>query len=226
MPARPDDAPSDRTRVRRHADRAHYDRAAIDAILDDALVAHVAIDTADGPSIIPTAFWRTDDRLFFHGSAANRTLDALRAGRPCCLCVTILDGIVFARSAYHTSMNYRSVVVYGAATEITDEPAKAAALRGLSDKLAPGRWDEMRPIKSTELKATAVFSLPLDEASAKIRDGGPLDEEDDYDAPIWAGVAPLALAMGDPFPDDRYQGDPVPPENVYHLVNGPAAGFD
>lgn len=206
-------APSDRTRVQRMPDRGRYERDVIDAILDEGLVAHVAFQTEHGPAVIPTAFWREGDRLLFHGSAASRALRALQPGASCSVCVTLLDGTVLARSAFHHSMNYRSVVVYGEPIELTDEDEKTVALRDFTEKIAPGRWDEIRRPTAQEMKATAVFALPLDEASAKVRGGAPVDDDEDYALDVWAGVVPLWLARGDlerdplmtaPTPDPTY----------------------
>ena len=150
--------------------------------------------------MIPTAVWRIDDRVYFHGSAASRMLRALQQGAPCCLCVTLLDGLVLARSAFHQSMNYRSVVVYGTAS-LVEGAEELAALEAFTDKIQPGRWAQIRPPTEQEMKATTVLSLPLDEASAKVRSGPPVDDEDDFALDIWAGVVPLETTRGEPVED-------------------------
>lgn len=193
-------APSERTRVRRLPRRAAYDRATIDAILDEALVCHLAFAAGGQPHAIPTAFARIGDHVYVHGSTASRALRA-SAGAPVCLTVTLLDGLVLARSAFHHSMNYRSVVVLGAAEEVVDEEERLAAMRALIEKVAPGRWAEIRPPNGKELKATSILRLALAEASAKIRTGPPIDDEEDLTLPCWAGVVPLALTRGQAIAD-------------------------
>ncbi len=188
-------APSERTRVRRLPRRAAYDRATIDAILDEALVCHLAFSAGEQPFAIPTAFARIGDQVYVHGSTASRALRA-SAGAPVCLTVTLIDGIVLARSAFHHSMNYRSVVVLGRAEEVAGEEERLAAMRALVDKVSPGRWSEIRPPNRQELKATTILRLSLAEASAKIRTGPPIDDEEDLTLPCWAGVIPLALIRG------------------------------
>lgn len=194
-------APTSRTRVRRHPDRGAYDRATIDAILDEVLVAHVAVADAHGPVCIPVAYAREGDRLVLHGSTASRTLRLLAAGEPCCVTVTVVDGLVLARSQFHHSMNYRSVVVLGRAAPITDPREQAAALACIVERMEPGRSTTARPPTASELRQTTVVALPLDEASAKIRTGGPVDEPEDYALPVWAGVVPLQVAHLEPVRD-------------------------
>jgi nitroimidazol reductase NimA-like FMN-containing flavoprotein (pyridoxamine 5'-phosphate oxidase superfamily) len=192
--------PSERTRVRRLPKRAAYDRATVDAILDEALVCHLAFAADGQPFAIPTAFARIGDHVYVHGATASRTLRAA-AGAPVCLTVTLIDGLVLARSAFHHSMNYRSVVVLGAAEEVTGEGERLAAMRALVDKVSPGRWADIRPPSPQELKATTILRLSLAEASAKIRSGPPIDDEEDLALPCWAGVVPLALTASAPIPD-------------------------
>jgi len=193
-------APSERTRIRRIPRRAAYDRASIDAILDEGLVCHLAF-TADGqPYAIPTAYARIGDHLYVHGSAASRMLLSA-AGSSFFFIVTLLDGLVLARSAFHHSMNYRSVVILGAAEEVTDEGERLAAMRALVERVAPGRWAEIRPPNRQELKATTILRLAIAECSAKIRSGPPIDDEEDLALPCWAGVIPLALTPGPPVAD-------------------------
>jgi len=186
-------APSARTQVRRHPKRGAYDRAVIDAILDEGVVCHLGFVDGGQPFVIPTLYARVGDSLVVHGSAASRTLRTLDAGVPCCVTVTLVDGLVLARSAYHHSANYRSVVVLGVAREIIDPEEKLAALHAVSEHVVPGRWAEVRPPAQQELRATSVLRLPLDEASAKIRTGGPIDDEADLGLDVWAGVLPLEL---------------------------------
>jgi uncharacterized protein len=192
--------PSERTRVRRLPRRAAYDRTTIDAILDEGLVCHLAFAADGQPYAIPTAYARLRDHLYVHGSTASRTLRAA-AGSPVCATVTLIDGLVLARSAFHHSMNYRSVVVLGAAEEVVDEDERLAAMRALVERIAPGRWAEIRPPNRQELKATTILRLSLAEASAKIRTGPPIDDEEDLALPCWAGVVPLALTAAAPVPD-------------------------
>lgn len=193
--------PSARTQVRRHPKRGAYDRAVIDAILDEAVVCHLGFVEGGQPFVIPTLFARVGDALVVHGSAASRTLRTLNAGVPCCVTVTLIDGLVLARSAYHHSSNYRSVVVLGIAREITDRDEKLVALRSISEHLVPGRWAEVRSPAEHELRATSVLRLPLDEASAKIRTGGPIDDGTDLGLDVWAGVLPLEIVAQQPRPE-------------------------
>jgi nitroimidazol reductase NimA-like FMN-containing flavoprotein (pyridoxamine 5'-phosphate oxidase superfamily) len=183
--------------------RACYDRQAIDAILDEAMVGHLGCTHEGQPFVIPTLHARVGDEVYFHGSAASRTIRALRAGAPACLTVTLLDGVVLARSAVHHSVNYRSVVVLGVARPVEDLDRRMQAVKAFTERLIPGRWQEVRPPTAKELKAIHVLALPLDEASAKVRSGPPLDDEEDYALPAWAGVIPLHTHAGAPIPDPR-----------------------
>jgi nitroimidazol reductase NimA-like FMN-containing flavoprotein (pyridoxamine 5'-phosphate oxidase superfamily) len=192
-----------RNRLRRMPERGDYERATIDAILDEALVSHLAFAVDGQAYAIPTLHARLGDRVYFHGSAASRTLRALAADAQVCLTATLLDGVVLARSAVHQSVNYRSVVVLGQARAIVDAEQKRAAMEAFSERLIPGRWGEVRPPSEQELKAISVLSLPLDQASAKVRRGGPKDDEEDYSREGWAGVIPVGLVAGPPQPDDR-----------------------
>jgi uncharacterized protein len=206
-------APSARTRVRRLPQRGVYERARIDRVLDAALVAHLGFVHEEQPFVIPTLQARVDDRVYVHGSAASRTLRTLASGLPACLTVTLLDGIVLARSVFEHSMNYRSVVVLGTATPVDDPAEKLVALEAFTEKLLPGRWAEARRPSRKELKATSVLRLPLDEASAKIREGGPTDgDTPDADLDVWAGHLPLVVQALPPVPDPSLRpGIPVPP---------------
>jgi hypothetical protein len=205
--------PTPRTTVRRLPDRARYDRDTVHAILDEGLVCHVGF-VADGqPFVVPATYARWEDRLVIHGSAASRMVKALAGGAPACVSVTLLDGLVLARSGFHHSMNYRSVVVVGTATEITDPAEKLRALDAIVEHVAPGRVASVRPPSANELRATRVVTLPLDEASAKVRTGPPKDDEADYALTVWAGEIPLGLQPGPPIADPRLApGIAVPPE--------------
>lgn len=192
---------TDRTRVRRKPERGVYDRAVIDAILDEALVCHVGIVVDGQPRVIPTAFGRDGDWLYLHGASSSQLLRTLAAGTPACVTVTLLDGLVLARSGFHHSMNYRSVVLYGVAEPVTDPDAKRAALDVVIDHLVPGRAATLRAPTATELRATAVVRMEVSEASAKVRAGGVADEPEDLDLDVWAGVIPLALSPSPPVAD-------------------------
>ena len=203
--------PSPRARVRRLPDRAAYDLETIHAILDEGLVCHVGFTSEAQPYVIPVNYGRDGDRLLLHGSTGSRTMQVLAAGAPACITVTLLDGLVLARSAFHHSMNFRSVVLFGRATPLDDPGAKVAALRVLSEHLLPGRWDAVRPPNDRELAATMVLAIPIHEASAKIRTGPPLDDAEDLALPVWAGVLPLALTPEEPVPDGAGEAIEVPP---------------
>lgn len=189
-------APSARTRVRRLPQRANYDRSVIHSILDEALVCHVGFVMNEQPFVIPTIHVRYGNELFVHGSAASRMLEHGATGVELCVTVTLIDGVVLARSAFHHSMNYRSVVILGRARAVSDIAERRRVFAALVDRFAPGRSEHVRAPNELELKATALLALPLDEASAKIRSGGPVDDADDLALPVWAGVIPLGLAAG------------------------------
>ncbi len=194
---------TDRTTLKRLPKRGVYERELVYQILDEAFLCHVGFVVDGQPFVIPTGFGRIGDSLYIHGSQISRMLRALAGGIDVCVTVTLLDGLVLARSAFHHSMNYRSVVVFGRAALVDEKEAKLAALRAFSEQVIPGRWDEAREPTDQELKATAVLRLPLEEASAKVRTGPPIDDEEDYGLPIWAGVLPLSLVPGEPVPDPR-----------------------
>jgi uncharacterized protein len=195
-------APTRRTRVRRLPKRGAYDRPTIDAVLDDALVAHLAFIGEDGqPYAIPTLHARVGDEVWVHGSAASRTLRTLGSGAPVCLTVTLIDGLVLARAIFNHSVNYRSVMVLGEARAVTDPGEKRAALVAFSERIAPNRWADARPPTPQELKATSILALSLDEASAKVRTGPPVDDDADHVLDVWAGVVPIRLVRGEPMPD-------------------------
>ena len=192
-----------RTTLRRLPDRGHHDRATVDAILDEALVCHLGLVDPEGrPFVIPTIHARAGDHLYVHGSPASRTLRAAGADVDACVTVTLVDGLVLARSAFHHSLNYRSVVVYGRAAKVTDPAEKEAALTAVVEHVLSGRTEGCRPPDEKELKGTLVLRLPLDEASAKVRTGAPIDDDADLDLPVWAGVVPLRQVAGEPVPDD------------------------
>jgi uncharacterized protein len=193
---------TERTRIHRLPERGNYDRATIDAILDEALICHVGFVVEGCPVVIPTIHARVDDHLYFHGSPAAGMLRTLRGGVDACVTVTLLDGLVLARSAFHHSMNYRSVVVFGKAEEVVDRQEKLRVLTALVEHVCRGRSSDARGPNEKELKQTLVLRVPIAEASAKIRTGPPKDDEEDYALPIWAGVLPLALTPSVPVPDN------------------------
>jgi nitroimidazol reductase NimA-like FMN-containing flavoprotein (pyridoxamine 5'-phosphate oxidase superfamily) len=206
-------APSARTTVRRLAKRAVYDRAVVESILDEGLVCHVAFVHEGEPCVIPTGYARDGSRLYLHGAQKNRMLRALCGGQAC-ICVTLLDGLVLARSAFHHSMNYRSVVIFGEGTEVTDEAEKYEAMRLLVEHIVPGRWSDVRRPNQNELDATLIVRFPLDECSAKVRTGPPIDDEPDLALPVWAGVLPGQLSWGQPQRDALLAPDVPLPEYV------------
>ncbi|MBM4188299.1 MAG: pyridoxamine 5'-phosphate oxidase family protein [Gemmatimonadetes bacterium] len=187
-----------RVTVKRHGERGRYDRDTVDAILAEGLVAHVGYLWQGQPFVIPTLYARIDDTIYFHGALANRMLDALAEGAPVCVTVTLLDGLVMARSHYNHSANYRSVVVLGRPREVTDPVEKARSLEALVDQVAPGRWADARQPNETESKVTRVIAVPMEEVSAKVRSGPPIDDEADLGLPVWAGVVPLRTVALDP----------------------------
>jgi nitroimidazol reductase NimA-like FMN-containing flavoprotein (pyridoxamine 5'-phosphate oxidase superfamily) len=193
--------PTARTTLRRIPARALYDRASVHVILDEALLCHLGFVEDGHPFVVPTAFVRDDETLYVHGAAASRTLRTLAAGVRVCVEVTLLDGLVLARSAFHHSMNYRSVLAFGTAHEVTDREEKLRALSLLVEKISPGRSPRARAPNDKELHATRVLSFPLLEVSAKVRQGGPLDDPEDMGWPVWAGCVPLALRAGVPVVD-------------------------
>jgi nitroimidazol reductase NimA-like FMN-containing flavoprotein (pyridoxamine 5'-phosphate oxidase superfamily) len=203
--------PSDRVRVRRKPERGRYDRSTIDAILDAALVGHVGYVVDGQPYVTPTAVWRQGDELYWHGSSASRMLRAAGTGIPVCVTITQVDALVLARSGFDHSLDYRSVMLLGAAHEIDDEAEKLAALEAFVEHLYPGRWAELRPPTRQELKATSVLAMPIGEASAKVRDSGAHDEPGDETWPAWGGIFPVRLVVGAPVADDHVvTGSPSP----------------
>lgn len=202
---------TDRTKLKRLPKRGHFDRDTVYGILDEGFICHIGFAPEGQPFVIPTGYARVDDKLYIHGSQASRMLRTLSGGLDACVTVTIIDGLVLARSAFHHSMNYRSVVIFGRADLVEDREEKIEALLALSEHIIRGRWDEVREPTEEELKMTTVLSLPLVEASAKIRTGPPLDDEEDYAMKVWAGVIPLRLEAGEPIKDPRLpEGIEVP----------------
>src|SRR5580704_5969363 len=203
--------PSERTQVKRLPKRGKYDEETVFQILDAGFVCHAGFSVDGQPYVIPTNYGRSDKTLYLHGSAASRMLRTLSEGVPVCVTVTHVDGLVLARSAFHHSVNYRSVVILGTARLITNPAEKMEALRIFTDHVMKGRWDDVRQPTEQELRATTVLALPLEEVSAKVRTGGPIDDENDYNLPTWAGVLPLETSVKSPMPDARLpKNTPVP----------------
>jgi uncharacterized protein len=207
-----------RTKLKRLPKRGNFEREAIYRILDEAFICHVGFAVDNQPFVIPTSFARIGDRLVIHGSAASRMMRSLSEEIDVCVTVTLIDGLVLARSAFHHSMNYRSVVVFGKAKIVSDEREKYAALKAFTEHIVPGRWSEVRPPTKNELKGTTVLTLSLTEASAKIRTGGPVDDEEDYELEVWAGVLPLRLTTAAPFADERLKDGVAVPPNVLNYT--------
>jgi nitroimidazol reductase NimA-like FMN-containing flavoprotein (pyridoxamine 5'-phosphate oxidase superfamily) len=203
--------PTQRTQVKRLPDRGAYDSETVFRILDEGLICHVGFSMDGQPYVIPTGFARVEDTLYIHGSAASRMLRTLAEGVQVCVTVTLLDGLVLARSAFHHSMNYRSVVMLGRATLVSDPAEKIKALEAFTEHIVRGRWNDVRLPTESELKATTVLALPLAEVSAKIRKGPPKDDAEDYELPIWAGVVPLTIAPAAPIDDPRLKAGLEPP---------------
>jgi len=212
------DAPSPRTRVRLKPTRGHYERETIEAILDEALIGHLGFVVDGEPRVIPTLQARVGDHVYFHGSPASGALSALASGATVCLTVSLVDGLVLARAVKHHSVNYRSVVVFGRARMIVDRLEHLAALEAFTERILPGRWAEARPPTENERKAAAVLALPLDEASAKVRTGPPLDDEEDYALEVWAGVVPLDTRPQTPVADPRLPAEVGLPRSVRRLL--------
>jgi hypothetical protein len=206
--------PTKRTQVQRLPRRGVYEREAVYSILDEGLVCHVGFVEDSKPVVIPTGYARQDDTLYIHGSNASRMFRALGKGADVCVTVTLVDGLVLARSAFHSSMNYRSVVIFGKATVLDDPAAKREALHAFTEHVARGRWQEIRQPTEKELQVTTVLAIPLEEVSAKVRTGPPVDDEEDYGLPVWAGVLPLELTPQSPHPDERLPSGAAIPEYV------------
>jgi uncharacterized protein len=217
----PTKASSERARVRRAPKRAVYDRARIDAILDEAIVCHVGFVDDGHPFVIPTLHARVGDIVYLHGSTASRMIRALAGGIPCSLTVTLLDGIVLARSAFHHSANYRSVTVLGRATLVASEEERMRALQAFAEQLVPGRWEHVRPPSRSEMKGTQVLALALDECSAKVRSGPPVDDDEDMGRDVWAGEIPLSLQAGEPHRDQQLAPGIDLPEHIAQWAPSP-----
>lgn len=206
--------PATRTRVVREPHRGVYDRETAYRILDAGFLCHIGFSVDEQPFVIPTSYGRKDANLYIHGSAASRMLRQMKQGAPVCVTVTLLDGLVLARSVFNHSMNYRSVVILGKATLLDDPEEKLAALRVLSEHILPGRWDDSRQPNERELKQTSVLRVPIEEFSAKVRTGPPIDDEEDYSFPTWAGVLPLEVKAGLPIDDPNIAPKREVPEYV------------
>ena len=203
--------PTARSRIKRLPKRASYDYKTVYEILDAGLLAHVGYVINNEPYVTPTCYWREENKLYWHGSSASRMLRTMADGVRACVTVSHMDGLVLARSAFHHSMNYRSVMAYGTAYAVTDTAQVSAGLEAFMERLAPGRWHEARRPSVQELKATLVVEMEIIEAAAKIRTGPPIDDDDDYALPVWAGVIPLTLTSGAPLPDPRLDAKtPIP----------------
>lgn len=210
---------TERTELRRLPARGSHEQETIHAILDAGFLAHVGFEVNGQPFVIPTLYGREGDRLYLHGSVASRMLRNLESGVPACITVTLVDGLVLARSAFHHSINYRSVMAFGTARAITDTVRKTHALRVVSEHLIAGRWDDVRQPNEKELKATAVLEFSIEEASAKVRTGSPVDDEADYELPVWAGVLPVRLQPQPPIADARLPENIVVPQYVRKFRN-------
>ena len=209
-------APTERTKVKRIPKRGNFERETIYKILDEGFVCHVGFTIDDQPYVIPTGYARSGDDLLIHGSTASRMMRALSWEKEVCVTVTLIDGLVLARSAFHHSMNYRSVVIFGRAKTIGGEAEKLNALKAFTEHIVPSRWAEVRPPNEKELKATTVLRLPLKEASAKVRAGGPVDDAADRDLCVWAGVIPLKIAAGKPIDDDLLKDKIETPDYIFN----------
>jgi nitroimidazol reductase NimA-like FMN-containing flavoprotein (pyridoxamine 5'-phosphate oxidase superfamily) len=207
---------TDRTKLKRLPKRGHFDRETVYSILDEGFICHVGFTVDGQPFVIPTGYARAGDKLYIHGSQASRMLRSLAGEIDACVTVTIVDGLVLARSAFHHSMNYRSVLILGRASLVDDPVEKYDALLALSEHIVRGRWADVREPTEQEMVQTTVLKLPIEEASAKIRTGPPLDDEEDYALPIWAGVVPLKLVAGEPVKDPRLTADVPVPEYAAH----------
>jgi uncharacterized protein len=210
---------TERTRVRRHSERAQTERADLFAVLDAGMICHMGVVVDGSPVVLPTAYGRIDDTLYLHGSSANRAMHAA-GGQEICITVTHFDGLVCARAAFAHSVNYRSAVVFGTARIVTDEEERLAGLRAVTEQLIPGRWELLRPPTRKELAATSVLAVPLAEASVKVRTGPPKDEDTDLGSGVWAGVVPLGLTFGEPVPDPALPAGIGVPEHIRARIAG------
>lgn len=214
---------TEQTKVRRLSERGKYDHETVYSILDEGFICHVGFIAADGrPVVIPTAYGREDDRLYIHGSMGSRMQRMLATGVDVCVTVTLVDGLVLARSGFNSSINYRSVVIMGKAKPVTDPEEKSRVLYLFSEHLLPGRWDEIRGPSEKELKQTSVLVIELDEVSAKVRTGPPHDDEEDYALPVWAGVLPMEVKFGEPVPDPQLASGKGVPNYVKNASRKPS----
>ncbi len=212
--------PTQRSRIKRLHERAHYDRDTVHAILDAGLLCHVGYTIDGQPYVTPTCYWRRGERVYWHGSSASKMLRRQERGVPVCFTVSLFDGLVLARSGFHSSINYRSVMAFGVAEKVTEEAEILAALEAFQERLTPGRWAELRPVNEQELKATTMMSLELEEVAAKVRPGPPSDDEADYGLPVWAGVVPIRYQIGAPEDDPRLAPGIAPPEYLRQVRIG------
>ncbi len=216
----PDFPPTEHSRIKRAQERARYDRETVHAILDAGLLCHVGYVIDGQPYVTPTAYWRKDDRVYWHGSSASRMLRHLKSRPRVCFTVALMDGLVLARSGFHTSVNYRSVMAFGPAALVSDPIEKLAALEDMMERIVPGRWPELKPPTAQELKATTVVSLKLEEAAAKLRDGGANDDPEDLDLDVWAGVVPTETVIGAPLDNPDLKAGITQPENLARIRIG------
>ena len=200
-----------RSRLKRRPGRGSFEREAVNAVLDAGLICHVGYVIDGAPLVTPTLHWRMGDKVFWHGSAASRALRTQAAGGDVCLTVTLLDGLVMARSAFHHSVNYRSAMLFGRAHKLEDRGEQMVAMEGLLDRVAPGRWQDARPPTDKELKATLILWMAIEEGAAKVRSGPPIDDAEDMSIPCWAGVVPVAPTLGKPVPDPLMKAGVAPP---------------
>ena len=212
--------PTERTRVKRSFERGHYDRATVHAILDAGLMCHVGYVLDGQPYVTPTAYWREGEHVYWHGSSASKMLRHLKEGPRVCFTVALMDGLVLARSGFHTSVNYRSVMAFGIAEVVSDPAVKLAKLEAMMERIVPGRWPGLKPPTAQELKATTVVGLKLAEVVAKVRSGPPIDEPEDYDLDVWAGVVPTATVLGAPINDPKLKAGVAVPENLSRILIG------
>jgi len=212
--------PSAKTRIKRLHQRGHYDRETVYAILDAGLLCHVGYLIEGQPYVTPTAYWRDGERVYWHGSSASKMLRRVRSGVPVCFTVSLLDGLVLARSGFHSSINYRTVMAFGRARLVEDRDEALAALTAFMERLTPGRWEQLRPVTDQELKATTVVSLDLTEVAAKVRSGPPADDEEDYALPVWAGVVPISTVVEAAVPDPRLRADTAVPAYLADIAIG------
>jgi len=219
-PPQIDYPPTEHSRIKRSPLRAHYDRATVHAILDAGFLCHVGYVIDGQPYVTPTAYWRSGERVYWHGSSASRMLRHLKQGPRVCFTVALMDGLVLARSGFHSSVNYRSVMAFGQAEVVSEQAEKIAVLEDMMERLVPGRWSGLKPPSVQELKATTVVSLQLEDVAAKVRSGPPLDEKEDYDLDVWAGVVPIETVIGKPVDDPRLKAGIAVPENLQAIRIG------